>query len=423
MWKKTSTLARDGLLVAIAAMLVSWSFQWFATARRPMPLPPDYSFHYVPLAHSLLEGRGYRLPSGDPAVVYPPGYSILLAGLFALAGATDLPEEALLMGFNLLCGATAAALLLLIGESVLGRRPALLGTLVWITYPPAVWLAGIPNTELPFMVLFYLAVFLVLRGILRRSPLQVPSLAAGFLIGLGSLIRPFALLLSLPFLPVLWHASQRRSLIQRLLPCALLLLGNFVAILPWEAWVYRESGLLVPLGTNGRAAMLDGLSIDVREDLPGQVLPVPADVRALIQSLGERTDELDSSGAIVRTLAREFTSHPTTVLKLLILKAARALFGTDSQRFERPLALLQLPFYLLALAGATLAWKSGVDGRYFIGLLAPLVLYFWGMAIVGLSIVRYMLPVLGLVALLIGLLFSTLGERFAPHAPREADPR
>ena len=416
--RKTSTLARDGLRVAIAAILVSGSFLLFATARRPMPLSPDYSVFYAPLAHSLLEGRGYRIPSGDASVVYPPGYSILLAGLFAVSGATDLPEGALIMGFNVLCGTTAAALLLLIGESALGRRPALLGTLVWITYPLAVWLTGIPNTELPFMVLFYLAVFLVLRGILRRSPLQIPSLAAGFLIGLGSLIRPFALLLSLPFLPVLWYSAERRSPTQRLLPCALLLLGNFVAILPWEAWVYKETGLLVPLGTNGRTAILDGLSIDVREDLPGQVLPVPNDVRAFIQSLDERTDELDSPGAIVRALAREFGSHPTTILKLLILKAARALYGTDSQRFERPLALLQLPFYLLALAGAALAWKSGVDGRYFVGLLTLLVLYFWGMAIVGLSIVRYMVPVLGLPALLIGLLLSTLGERFAPHASR-----
>jgi 4-amino-4-deoxy-L-arabinose transferase-like glycosyltransferase len=416
--QKPSQLTRDGLLVMIAALLVSGSFLLVASARRPMPLPPDYSLHYAPLARSLLSGKGYRIPSGDAALVYPPGYSMILAGLFAIASATGAPEGAVILVFNVLCGAAVALLLLCIGERALGRRPALIGTLIWITYPLAVWPAGMPNTELPFMVLFYLAVLLVLRGILRGPPLQLPSLAAGFLIGLGSLIRPFALLLSLPFLPVLWHCSERRSLTRRLLPCGLLLLGNLVAILPWEAWAYKESGLLVPLGTNGRTAMLDGLMLDVRPDLPGQVLPVPADVRALIQRLGERTEELDSPGAIVRTLARELGTHPTTILKLLMLKAGRALFGTDSQQFERPVALLQLPFCLLALAGAPRAWKSGVHGRYFVGLLAPLVLYFWGMAILGLSIVRYMLPVLGLVALLIGLLLSTLGERFVPQAPR-----
>ncbi|MCI0657063.1 MAG: glycosyltransferase family 39 protein [Acidobacteria bacterium] len=410
-------------MVAIAAALVSVGFLLFVVPRVPLPESPDYFVHYSPLAHSLLEGKGYRYASGEPAVVYPPGYSFILAGLFYLSGAVGVGEAAALGIFNVLCGIGIAILLLLIGKSLFGRRVALIGTLVWITYPLYVWLGRIPSTELPFMVLFFTAVFLVLRGIARKSSLELSSFATGVLIGVGSLIRPFAVLMSLPILPTLWHSTQGRSVGRRVIPCGLLLLGNLVAILPWEAWVYKESGMLILLATNGRTAILDGLMLDTRPDLPGQVLPIPEDVRAFLQDIGERSEELESPAAIGGFLLSELRSKPATVLKLLILKAARALYATDSQRRERPVALLQIPYYLLALLGASLAWRSGIHGRRFLGLLVPLVLYFWGMTIVVLSIVRYMLPVLGLLGILAGLSLSALMDRVfhrvGPSHPEE----
>jgi 4-amino-4-deoxy-L-arabinose transferase-like glycosyltransferase len=311
-----------------------------------------------------------------------------------------------------------SVLLLFIGKSLFGRRVALIGTLVWITYPLYVWLVRIESTELPFMVLFFAAVLLVLRSVLRNSSLEVPALTAGVLIGVGSLIRPFALLMSLPILPTLWYSSQRRPVARRLIPCGLLLLGNLVAILPWEAWVYQESGLLIPLSTNGRTAMLDGLALDTRPDLPGQVLPIPAEVRTFLQDILERSDTLTSPAAIGGLLLSELGSNPGAVSKLLILKAARAMYATDSQRHEREVALFQIPFCLLALFGARLAWKAGTHGRLFLVLMVPLVVYSWGMTIVVLSIVRYMLPVLGLLAILVGLSLSALMDRVFPRVGR-----
>ena len=412
---RLSESVRDALLVAVAAALVSGCFLLFMTSRAPLPPDPDYSGYYGPLAHSLLEGKGYRYASGEAALVYPPGYSLILAGLFTLTSPMGVGEAAARGIFNVLCGMGIAVLLLFIGKSLFGRRVALIGTLVWSTYPLYVWLVRIPNTELPFMVLFFTAVFLVLRSILRNSALELPALAAGVLIGVGSLIRPFALLMSLPFLPMLWYSSQRRSVGKRLIPCGLLLLGNLLAVLPWEAWVYKESGLLIPLSTNGRTAMLDGLALDTRPDLPGQVLPIPAEVRTLLQDILERSDELDSPAAIGGHLLSELSSKPGAVMKLLILKAARAMYATDSQRHERPVALFQIPYCLLALFGASLAWKAGTHGRRFLGLLVPLVVYSWGMTIVVLSIVRYMLPVLGLLAILVGLSLSALMDRVFPR--------
>jgi len=324
--------------------------------------------------------------------------------------------------FNVLCGMGIAVVFFCIGKSLFGRRVALIGTLILITYPLYVWLVRFPCTELPFMLLFFTAVFFVLRGIIRKSPLEAPSFAAGVLIGAGSLIRPFALLISLPMLPVLWLSSDRRSVVKRLMPCGLLLLGNFVAVLPWEAWVYKESGLLIPLATSLRTSMLDGLSrLDTRPDLPGQVLPIRADVHTFLQDIGRRSEELGSPMAIGGLLLRELISKPATVLKLLILKAARALYGTDSQRLEQPVALLQIPYCLLALFGARLAWRSGIHGRRFLGLLVPVVLYSWGLTIAVVSTVRYMVPMLGLSAILVGLSLSALVDRVFPRVGRSSN--
>lgn len=412
----------DGLLVALAAALVSGSFLLFVAPRVPRPLPPDYLNHYSPLAHSLLNGEGYRNDSGQPALVYPPGYPLILAGLFYVSGATGMGHAATLGMFNVLCGMGIAVVFFCIGKSLFGRRVALIGTLILITYPLYVWLVRFPCTELPFMLLFFTAVFFVLRGIIRKSPLEAPSFAAGVLIGAGSLIRPFALLISLPMLPVLWLSSDRRSVVKRLMPCGLLLLGNFVAVLPWEAWVYKESGLLIPLATSLRTSMLDGLSrLDTRPDLPGQVLPIRADVHTFLQDIGRRSEELGSPMAIGGLLLRELISKPATVLKLLILKAARALYGTDSQRLEQPVALLQIPYCLLALFGARLAWRSGIHGRRFLGLLVPVVLYSWGLTIAVVSTVRYMVPMLGLSAILVGLSLSALVDRVFPRVGRSSN--
>ncbi|MCI0407658.1 MAG: hypothetical protein L0191_03675, partial [Acidobacteria bacterium] len=136
-----------------------------------------------------------------------------------------------------------------------------------------------------------------------------------------------------------------------------------------------------------------------------------------------RSEEFGSPAAIGGFLLRELRSKPWTVLKLLILKAARAFYATDSQRSERPVALLQIPFSLLALLGARLAWRSDIQGRRFLGLLVPLVLYSWGMTIVVLSIVRYMLPIEGLLALLVGLSLSSLMDRaFSQIGPCRREP-
>ncbi|HEU5182614.1 MAG TPA: glycosyltransferase family 39 protein [Candidatus Polarisedimenticolia bacterium] len=416
------TRARDGFLIVLASLMMSGVFTTFVRPAWP-PNDPDYDSFYRPLAQSILAGNGYRTSSGELFVVYPPGLSCVIAGIYWIAGATGSSEGVVLGLFNVLCSAVVALLIYLIGAWVFVRWAALAGALVWVAYPLQLWLVRLPNTEMPFMVLLFAAIYLVVRAGFRGTSLALASLSAGALIGVGSLFRPFGLLISLALVPFLWVSGERGApATRRLLPCLLILLGNLATVLPWEGWVYRETGMVIPLSTNGRTAMLDGLTIDASPDLPGQVLTIPADVRRLLETVTARAEQLQSPGDVARFLLSDAKSHPLTAVKLILVKAVRALYATDSQRFERWVALLQLPFYLLALLGALRAWASGPAARRFLWLVVPLWVYSWAMTIMVLSIVRYMLPPFGLVSILVGIgICDLLGRAFPrlglPHEP------
>ena len=409
--------------MGLAAVLCHVSFLFLLPHKLATFHGPDYWNHYVPLAEGLLEGKAFRTPSGIPDVVYPPGYPVILAGILCLSRATGLPGMTVHQLFNIATGAIATLLLFGIARSFFGRGTALLGCLVWMTYPLFLWFTKQPNTEFPFMLALFGGIHLLLRSADGKLPLVPASLAVGALIGAASLIRPFAIALSAPFMLALWILLPRRRVSRRLLLCGLLLIGNLAAILPWEFWVYRESGLVIPLCTNGRVSLLDGLMLDIRPEAPGQIIPIPEDVRQLIRTITESDQQLESVPAIGRFLGRALRTKPLTVLKLAALKAARAWYATDSQRFEPYVAALQIPYGLLVVAGAVAAWRLGGNARRFLFLLVPFVLYFWAMTMAVLSIVRYMLPVLALLSLLVGLALATILHPFFPGlAPRDSAP-
>ncbi len=407
--------ARDGLLIALASLVMSGVFIAVVRPAWP-PNDPDGDRYYRPLAQSILAGKGYRTSSGDLFLIYPPGLSCVLAGIYWIADATSLSEGVVLPLFNGLCAAAVALFVYLIGERFFGRWAALAGALAWVAYPPQLWSQRLLNTEMPFMALLFAAIYLVVRASPRSLPLAVASLSAGALIGIGSLFRPFGLLISLAFVPFLLISGERGlPAARRLFPCFLILLGNLATILPWEGLVYRETGKVIPLCTNGRTAVLDGLTLDTRPDLPGQVLPIPADVRQLMETVKTRAEQFRSPGEIALFLLDEAKSHPLTAGKLVLVKAVRTLYATDSQRFERWVALLHLPFYLLTLLGGLRAWDAGPAARRFLWLAMPLWMYSWAMSIMVLSIVRYMLPPFGLAAILVGIGVCDLMGRVFPR--------
>lgn len=148
---------------------------------------PD-SATYLATARSLLAGDGYAY-LGEPFILRPPGFSVLLAPVLALAG-TDF------LALNLLVSLFAAAgvlLLFLFLRPRLGLLLALLVAAVIWTNPGYQRLCNQVMSDLPGTTL-WIGCLLLERRLSRRPSLR-GDLLLGLLIGACSLVRSVTLFL------------------------------------------------------------------------------------------------------------------------------------------------------------------------------------------------------------------------------------
>jgi hypothetical protein len=95
------------------------------------------------------------------------------------------------------------------------------------------------------------------------------------------------------------------------------------------------------------------------------------------------------------------TISPMGVTKLFLLKLARSWYGTDSGRKELPSLIVQLTYMILVAWGGWKAWKRGGVPRLFVLTTFLVMVYFWSMTFLALSIFRYMVPANGLLFVMV----------------------
>ncbi|MCP3958358.1 MAG: hypothetical protein GY719_10945 [bacterium] len=357
--------------------------------------PSDYVTFYDPVARSLLENGALRTPEDELAVRYPPGFPLILAGLYAAATSVGIGATAAVLAFNVVCFASSAVLVLLLATRITGNRAAVLSVLGWCTYPPNLWLSRQLTSEAPFIVLLLGALNILAWATLRQRFSWSAGFACGCLVGIASLIRPIAIALAVPMLLALAlrHVAPIR---RRAIFGLALVIGNLLTIAPWELWVYNKTDQWIPLSTGGRLSMLDGLTIGAKPDPADNRAPLPADVVELTTEISRRYSELETPSEIAAFLGGQLAERPVSVLKLLAVKAMRSWYGTDSQRKEGLVVVMQVPYLLLVGIGLTILWRRGGEARWLAALLILFTTYFWAMTIIALSILRYMVPLMAL---------------------------
>ena len=117
------------------------------------------------------------------------------------------------------------------------------------------------------------------------------------------------------------------------------------------------------------------------------------------------TAERKSVGVLVSILTEKLRTAPLTVAKRFSLKAARSQHGTNSGWFEKTIMPIQAVYLMLILWASRAAWRHG--GRAVeLTMCAWLVTaYCWAMTVMVLSMLRYMVPVMGLLFVLIPAVF------------------
>lgn len=393
-------------VLAVGVILLFWAV---LPAALRLDEGSDYSAFYEPVARRLLAGHGLTTTEGSLGVRYPPGYPLVLAALFGLAAILHLPEAWVAGAFVLLCMGFTAGLVYALARLFWPPVPALVAALAWLTYPLALWLTKQPSSEVPFLPLVYGALYLFWRWARAPQAGQPGGYAlVGGLLGLAMLIRPIAIGLPLVLVVILWAVARAQPWPQRMLLAGALLLGAGATVAPWEVALARDQGHFVPLSTAGSLALRDGLTFAVRLKGFRQGTAVPDDVRLVMSALNDRYDALDSYGAVAVALGEQWRLRPGAVVKLVLLKAARSWYGTDSQRYEAPIAVLQLLYLVAVLVGTVLAWHRGGPARLLVGSVWLIVGYFWLLNILSNTLVRYTVPVMGLLFLLLPALWQPL---------------
>jgi 4-amino-4-deoxy-L-arabinose transferase-like glycosyltransferase len=191
----------------------------------------------------------YRIELGGPTSFRAPGWPILLAGVYKVAG----EQPRLVYLLNCVLGALGAWLTYLLGRELLDEAGARLAGMFAALYVPSIWFATKFLSENLFVPLLALTLWLFVRG-LRAGSGPLWALAVGLVLGWAVLTRPFALLMvPLLTLIVLAAAKGRRWVPAVVLPAAVL-----VVVLPWTVRNYIVHRQPVLVATNGGSTFYGG---------------------------------------------------------------------------------------------------------------------------------------------------------------------
>ena len=386
-------------LVATAALAVQLVFLAVLPDHHRINENADYVTFYEPVANAMLAGEPWLTPEGRPAVRYPPGYPLFLAAVFGIADHLPGGRHFWLVFSNVLLAILGAVFHHLTARGWLSPSGALWASALWLSYLPFLWLSKQPNSEMPFLVALFATFWCFSAASERRS--TVLALVSGGLLGLATLFRPVTLLLGLP-LVLAWlfaWALERKPWVRdgRILMVIALLAGHVLVLTPWELWAHRQTGEWIPVSDGGRLSLLDGLTLAAKPERHGP--EVPADVKALMEQIQEQRRIIRGPVDAVEFMLDHASG--LTLAKMLWVQASRSWYATESLRFEKYLLLYQLPYLLLAVLGLWSLCRA--EGRHrAAGLFILLVvLYFWAMTTLVLSILRYMVPAMALLMLAI----------------------
>lgn len=391
---------QQGVAVFLTSVLVILLFWAVLPKQFAVNEGSDYFYYYEPIARSLLRGDGITI-NGIFADRHPPGYAVLLSGVFWLASLLHLPEGFVYASFTLLCAGMATVFIFLLAESIWGAAGGWAAALFFTTYPFFLWLTKQPSTEIPFIAFFYATIYVFWLGLEARHNPHRMFFLAGVLAGVTMLIRSAGFGMGIVMAALIFALKKQTRAGQKVMLAALLLAGNLLAIAPWEAQLYIQTGQVILLGTNGPPSVRDGLTFGVNPKGYRVQFDLPADVLALQQKFLAEKDEPLSAGALAQSIWTHLKHEPVAMLRLLVIKTGRSWYGTDSGQSERAIIAIQLLYGIFLLYATHAAWqKHGMTGAL-LTVTYVFVFYFWGLTMLVLSILRYTTPVIGLLALLV----------------------
>ena len=363
----------------------------------------DYRGSYAPVARRIMQGRGPVLEDGTPLLRYPPGYSFALAGAFAASEAVGVSEERGLVLLQVASFALAALLLFEIASLLWPWPRSLLTPIAFSTYPLALWATTVAGSETVFLPALYACFLAFCAAVRTPGPAVRAGLACGITAGVAMLIRSAAIGLGLLMAGLALFGIGGKKPAERMILAAVILVGSLCAIAPWQFWLRAKTGDFRMLG-GGLASVRDGLTFTgplkrktITQRKYRREIPVSEGLAELTHVVEQRYSRLRSLSDVAALLREQLRERPAAVAELVVRKIARSWYGTDSGRYEWAIVVMQLLYAIPVALGLRAAWRSGRKlSRGLVCAAVAVVVYSWAMTVVVLSIVRYMMPAIGL---------------------------
>jgi 4-amino-4-deoxy-L-arabinose transferase-like glycosyltransferase len=409
-------IARFVLLLVLAlALRLAAGWWWQSDLGDPQAFGFGDSTSYWELARSIAAGEPYQYGSADARVFRTPGYPILLAPIFLVAGA----EPPVMWGraMGAFWGTLSVAGCWWLGRRLFGDRAGWIAALIAALYPEEIAASILVLSESPFcpLMLLQLALWTVAWQAPTPGRAGVFALVAGVAAGAATLVRPSWLLFTPAAIAVGLAFGRPRK---RHLGLGLALLaGLAMTMTPWWLRSAQLTGRFVPTTLQVGASLYDGLN--PRATGASNMQPGEDFQKGLrwIDQYADCPDREPFEYRLDRTLRDEALawarSHPGRVTRLAAVKILRMwnLWPNEPSLSAWPVrvavAMTYLPVLVLGIVGAGRAIRRGWP---YVLCWIPAV-YLTLLHMIFVSSIRYREPaMLGLIVLAAGVLASGEGK-------------
>ena len=279
----------------------------------------EFGWEMGRIGRALATGHGYADPftgHTGPTAWVPPGYTLLIGGVFRIFGIYSKLSAFVLLTINSLLSALTAVFCFEIGLRCFNRRVALWSGWLWALYPAALQYAVRWIWEMTATTCLFTALLVLTLRMRQDGQTLQRWLGFGVLWGVMAMVNPSPLIM-LPVMALyILAAPQWRP---RRLTYAILSAVLFLAVIaPWTARNYRVFHRFIPLRDNFGAENYEGNS-DWSTGFPwGRTVPLENHtILAEYARMGEpawAADRAAKANAWIKT-------HPARFVELSVKRA------------------------------------------------------------------------------------------------------
>jgi 4-amino-4-deoxy-L-arabinose transferase-like glycosyltransferase len=407
---KTGTWGRHVAAMFLAALLVRLAALLIPHA---IPVGDNALDIYLPSAQRILDGLGFNDATTREFSAVGPGYSYLLAGLFAVFGQNLFVARAA----QALMDAGTAVFVFLLAERLACRRTAVAAFIGYALYPLAIHYTQQINSESLFTFAQAGALWVLCEALRRREARWF--VLAGILFGLTALIRSSALVLALALVPIV--ALTPREKLRGLAHAAALTAVALALVLTWGIRNHRVLGDFILLQTNSGSTFCHGA--DERTwTLAGRVAyhePIVRSLepRGILKPTSGRESEIDrwywKAGIELYRIMWE--QSPVSVGIFFLKKCLRVWYATEVGHSGPILGLIHFPLLGLMLCGI-MARRRAIKVLD-LALLITIGLYV-AIDVLTLPMIRYLAPVMPYIIIYASVGVLWIASRVMPVSPQ-----